>query len=241
MILSVFLCTFVTVMSNAENQYILTIEPRNDKTAVLVNVDCVKYNNTVFEEIGTYIGYDYIPTPKTVLIEKGVYNQKIFEIVEISEKAFSHCLDLETIIIGKSVTKIHWNMYQCKSLLNIFVSSENRQYHDIDGVLFKENELIAFPQGRFGEYRIPYGTKRIGSHSFKSACIESIIIPDGVEEIGHNAFYECRKLKKIILPNSIKRVSPNYDIGHKPICQHFYLKGKNKRLTIQDITKLFPE
>ena len=38
-------------------------------------------------------------------------------------------------------------------------------------------------------------------------CIENITIPDSIETIGSNAFYECANLQSIVLPNSITKIN----------------------------------
>lgn len=52
---------------------------------------------------------------------------------------------------------------------------------------------------------IPEGVTEVGKSAF-SCCngIESVIIPDSVEIIGHNAFYGCKSLKSVQIPDSVK-------------------------------------
>ena len=42
---------------------------------------------------------------------------------------------------------------------------------------------------------------------FKCKKLESVFIPDSVESIGTNAFHECYNLKKAVLPNNIKDIA----------------------------------
>lgn len=210
--------------------------------ARLIGFDKIQLSG-VFLEIGTYTGHDYHYTPNTLIIDRTIIDDKEYIITEIQSCSFSHCSDVECIIIGACVERIDWNMYKCSKLQSIIVKDENKVYHDIDGVLFKGNELIAFPQGRIGSYIVPYGTKSIGNHAFKSAKIEHIVLPNTLEEIGDNAFYECHNLKEIVLPQSIKRVKANYNVNRRPIQQRFYLSNdcdKNNPYSIIDITKIFP-
>ena len=54
---------------------------------------------------------------------------------------------------------------------------------------------------------IPDGVERIGNYWFWGSCIESVWIPASVQEIGIEAFYDCKKLKKLIFRKSSARKS----------------------------------
>ena len=173
-----------------EEYYQLNVSPITATTASLVNIH-VNDKCGIFSNLPNYIGYEYRQTPNELDIEKVNVNGKTYIITKIEETAFSHCRNLNVIRIGKDVEIIEWNMYCCTSLQNIFVDKENPNFHDIDGVLFQGNELVAFPQGRKGSYIVPKGTKKIRKHAFKSCALSKIIFPDTLQEIGINAFYEC--------------------------------------------------
>ena len=51
-----------------------------------------------------------------------------------------------------------------------------------------------------------YAVKSIGSYAFYNSSIESLIINEGVESIGPNAFYWCFSLKNISLPSSMNTI-----------------------------------
>ena len=222
----------------------LTVTPLDEQNACLIGVTGNVDANSIFAQVGKYEGYNHYQTPEDVTIGLVSCNDKTYLITQIKSCVFSHCRDIKNIHLGSSISLIDWNMYQCSSLLNIFVDKANKIFHDVDGVLFKESELIAFPQGRTGHYNVPYGTTRIGNHAFKSSSISSVSFPDTLKEIGINAFYECHHIKEFILPESIMRVSMNHDVGYKPISQLFYLSRDIERknpLSIIQITELFPE
>lgn len=48
--------------------------------------------------------------------------------------------------------------------------------------------------------------RSIGKGAFKGCSIESIIIPDSVEEIGPKAFADCGMLLSVSIPPSVKRI-----------------------------------
>lgn len=217
-----------------EKYYKLSVSPLTETTGTLINVHSILKSPY-------YKGHDYNLTPRELIIEETVIDDKIYKIVAIEETAFSHCLNLKTLRIGKSVEKIKWNMYRCNSLSNIFVDEKNKNFYDIDGVLFHEKELIAFPQGRVGTYIIPNGIKKIGKHAFKSCNISTIVFPETLEEIGTNAFYECNNIKEFFLPRSIKKIHPINNPGLRAIPQKFYLYtdvNKSNPLTITEVRNI---
>ena len=220
----------------------MNISPVTETTGALININ-IEDTAGFFAKLPTYIGHDYCPTPNELLIENGIIDGRIYKITTIEETAFSHCRNLKILRIGKSVEIIKWNMYKCVSLTDIIVDKENPNYYDIDGVLFKEKELIAFPQGRTGTYIVPNGIEKIGKHAFKSCNLSSIVFPETLHEIGINAFYECNKIKEFILPKSIKKIHSNSNVGTKPFTQKFYLSSdvvKSNPLSISEVTKMFP-
>ena len=228
-------------MKNMNEHYLLEVTPISETSAALTKIIATD-EESIFAHTAIYGGKYIHVCPNEIVVEYGVHKNKIYQIEEIKTSSFSYKL-LKTITIGKNVRRITWNMYECKSLENIFVDKDNKNFYDIDGVLFHKKELLAFPQGRTGIYRIPNGIKKIGNHAFKSCNLSKIIFPNTLEEIGQNAFYECKNIAEFILPLSIKRVYSNNDIGNKPITQTFYLssdQAKNRPLTITDIIEIFP-
>lgn len=229
-----------------ETYFTLSIDKIDEEYAVLREIKGSKTSdNEIFKDLGKYESRKcHIHTPEEVKIYTGLASDdKEYKITRIQDCAFSNCKDLVNLVIGPYVEEIGWNMYRCDSLMNIRVDKKNAIYHDIDGVLFLNNELVAFPQGRTGHYNVPNGTKKIGRMAFKSCNLSSVHFPDTLEEIGVNSFYECNKIREFMLPKSIKRVHRNCNVGHKPITQVFYLfddKEKNNPLKISDIILMFP-
>lgn len=78
------------------------------------------------------------------------------------------------------------------------------------------NNLYYSPSGKVltgsdpdisGEVVIPGGINEIGHYAFTGRTqLTSIFIPDGVERIKMNAFYECKNLQKVSLPASLKEI-----------------------------------
>lgn len=226
-----------------ETEYLrLCISPIDDKYAELISIESEFPEGSVFNRAVKYEGYNNYYTTECLDIDTAEYEGKIYTISRIKGSAFSHCRNLRCLKIGKCVKAIPWNVYKCCSLKDILVDKSNLVYHDISGVLFKGKELVAFPCGRTGSYIVPSGTRRIGNHAFKSAKISEVIFPNSLEELGINAFYECRNIQEFILPSSIKKIYPNDNIGKQPIEQVFYLDSDIHRkhpMSIIEVMEIF--
>lgn len=136
--------------------------------------------------------------------------KKTYEIPEgvktLEQFSFYNCKNISRIIIPKSVEEIeNSSIYNCE-YSTIDVSKENKNYKDIDGVLFNKSGkvLIKYPIGREeSKYEVPEDVKRISSYAFFNTNIKSITIPDSVIEIGNMTFFKS-KAENIILSNNIE-------------------------------------
>lgn len=128
----------------------------------------------------------------------------------IGDRAFTCCVKLTSITIPSSVTSIGEDLFTLTpGLTEIKVAADNKNYKDIDGVLFNKSgtELIQYPSARKGMYTIPEGVISINDYAF-SPCIylTSITIPSSVTVIGNGAFYYCSGLTAIEIPESVTSV-----------------------------------
>ena len=75
----------------------------------------------------------------------------------------------------------------CKKLKQVIINDDNHRFMTKDGVLFdKEQKILIF---------YPYAKKGT-----------KYVIQDGIEVIKEGAFYNCEKLKEIILPETLKLI-----------------------------------
>lgn len=81
----------------------------------------------------------------------------------------------------------------------------------IDGVEFSADKkiLIKFPKNSdLTEYVIPDGVTEIGKEAFASnSRLRSETIPEGITRIGEYAFFFCSGLESIVLPDSVNQIA----------------------------------
>lgn len=128
---------------------------------------------------------------------------------KIGEQAFKNCTGLQSITIPQNVRDMAVNAFQgCTNLKNIHVSSKNRTYTDVGGVVCTKTHrtILLYPQGKHGLiYRVPRGVVNIGASAFKSCeHLYEILFPDTLCYIGESAFFGCTGLERIQLPASLE-------------------------------------
>ena len=104
----------------------------------------------------------------------------------IEPSAFDHCTALKSVVIPKGVKEIHRLAFLfCPNLTSIVVSEENPIYDSRENcnaiIHTSTNELV------------------LGNHSST--------IPNTVRRIGYAAFYACKDLKAIHIPDSVTDIS----------------------------------
>ena len=126
----------------------------------------------------------------------------------ISESAFAGCSGLQEVILPEGVTEISWSaFFNCSSLKNVYipasltvlmprafdgcssleafnVSEDNMAYRSQDGVLIQNDtdNLIKFPEGKGGSYRIPDSVRSVSPDAFFGCVnLESVEIPEHLE------------------------------------------------------------
>ena len=146
----------------------------------------------------------------------------------VDEHAFSGCINLEEIWISENLCAesqeyFFWDwdeeeegveilgsffVSECPNLRYISVDSLNWDYVDVDGVLYTRdmNTLVAVPPAyEATEYFVPNGVENIGRNAFENCvALEYIELPESVLRIGPSAFSNCYALENITLPMELK-------------------------------------
>lgn len=114
---------------------------------------------------------------------------KNLPVTGINGYAFSVYASLKRVFIGENVVSISTQAFLgCGRIESITVAGNNKFYKSIDGNLYSKDGTVFL--------RYTAGKKQ-----------SSFILPDGVEEIGGEAFRDCNNLTEIYIPETVKRIS----------------------------------
>ncbi len=144
-------------------------------------------------------------------------------ITSIGYSAFYNCTGLTSVTIPDSVTSIGWEaFYNCTRLTSITIpdsvtsiSSDaftntayyNNTYNWDGGVLYAGNWVLDCNTSKSGILEIKPGCVGIGDDAFYNCKgLTSVTIPDSVTSIGSDAFRNCTGLTSITIPDSVTSI-----------------------------------
>ena len=131
----------------------------------------------------------------------------------IKPSAFSGCTNLVTIVIPYSVTSIEENaFYNCSSLIRADIPNSVTYIGHfafygtgLTNVTIPVTDLAAFCNNNLCN-EIGKPIQLIDNEGNE---IKEYVIPDGVTNIGNNAFYACKGLTSVTLPESVTTIGNN--------------------------------
>ena len=170
---------------------------------------------------GSAISKIIIPTSVTKISKsafEGCLNltSVVFEVESSSQKnltiearAFAGCTKLDSIILPSRLTEINLTRYSvndtevdsvavndafygCVSLSEINVSSANKTYKSVDGIIYAADgkTLLYCPLTKSGEVTVPNGVQTIAPGAFVGCSfVTNVILPNTINYVGECAFY----------------------------------------------------
>lgn len=151
------------------------------------------------------------------------------DVLEIYNYAFYGCSSITSFPFSDSTTYIGQSAFMlCESLAGVLKipeaietlgSSAFSGCTGITAVEFPES-LTSLPSSLFlgckgiKELVIPSNIKTIGSNCFSNIQLDSLILSEGIEEIGSVAFDDCG-IKDIVLPSTIRVIGNNAFQNHR--------------------------
>ena len=135
-------------------------------------------------------------------------------VTEIGNYAFDYCTSLSKVQLSNGLTKIGDSAFSgCTSLKEITVSSDNKNFSSVDGVLFSKDMsiLLAYPAGNGrSTYTVPDSVTEIGNDAFyRCTSLSKVQLSNGLTKIGNSAFSGCINLTEITIPDSVTKIG-NY-------------------------------
>jgi len=140
----------------------------------------------------------------------------------IGSSAFDLCTSLAGIVIPNSVEVIESGAFSNSGLRRFVMPDTVKDWGGQYGCMFSGcynlKEIIlpvvrSLPTNLFSgctgleSYTVPNGVEEIGYQCFyECSSLKEIILPQSLKTIDRSAFYRCSKLKKINFPNSLKMI-----------------------------------
>ena len=119
-----------------------------------------------------------------------IHSVTVPEGVEILGRgAFAECKELDKVTLPQSLKKIEWHAFDYwNEVRGVYISDLASWCHleiDDEGNVFDHFESA-------------------GNLYLNGVLVEDLVIPDGVTQIGQNAFAGCRSLKSVVIPDSVR-------------------------------------
>ncbi len=152
------------------------------------------------ESIGSY-AFFRCPSLETVYLHEGLR--------EIKNIAFRDC-SLDFIKIPSTVESIGKDSLSCKTLREIDVDKENRNYQSIEGSLYTKDgkTLILFPGNSPSKsFVIPDSVTSIEENAFKDCwSLKCVKFPKSIKQIGRGTFSYCENLSNVVFSEGLKKI-----------------------------------
>lgn len=196
----------------------LTIEIDGKQTSFTIEVLPIRVESGVVTEAIGSDAYDEIVLPDNVRkIAENAFAASMFSKVtfneglqEIEPMAFCNA-SIEEVILPQSLTQLgEYAFYHCESLTRIDMSKTQITalprnlfaYAGIEEVLWPAQLIEIGTQCFLGTARLqraelPVTVRHIGFEAFRESGVQSVTLPNGVNEIAGRAFYLCNTLTDV--------------------------------------------
>ncbi len=182
-----------------------TIPDKTKTTSDCAFKGCAKLESVKIPDGFEFIGY-YAFADCTALKSAKIPNN-VESLVYLPR--FVNCTSLETVSLPATLHSIDFNAFTGSSnLKEINVSSKNKQFASVDGVLYSRDKeyLYICPQNKGEAYAVLDGTKDISSVAFyESVTLKAMFIPDSIVSLESYMFDYCTALEDIYYEGTKKQ------------------------------------
>ena len=135
----------------------------------------------------------------------------------IGYNAFYNCISLEEFTLPKNIGRISKDAFFNSKIKKLHIKSLKNWcecYKEDYGFMMNKSLTIYVNGEPLDKLEVPYGTKRIEQYSFFNYKLSNVVIADGVEYIGKEAFHECG-ISSITIPATLKEVGQSAFFGNQ--------------------------
>lgn len=105
------------------------------------------------------------------------------------------------------------------------------KYTLVDGRFLADRAYYGYQN--LDSINLPEGMEEIGEFSFARSSLQTVIIPEGVKSIGYGAFYHCDQLTEVQLPGSVNHIAPKA-FAYTGWVKNFFAEGDSDFLVAGD-------
>jgi len=125
------------------------------------------------------------------------------QLTSFGEAAFAYNSGLDSLRISATIVSINWMSFGgCSAIIS--VDTENTIFCDVEGMLLDKSKhlFLHCPTSKTGACVLPETVDTVAGNAFYECNrLDSIELPKSVIFIGYDAFYHCTSLKSLIVNN----------------------------------------
>lgn len=132
-------------------------------------------------------------------------------VTSLGNLAFDSCYSLQKAALPPSLHLLGKSLFMDCSSLRVISGSAKSGYRLKKGALYSEDGsvLIAHPTTAGSSVTVADGTLEIGTGAFSNSPLASIRLPKSLKRIGHYAFFNCINLEMPSLPDGLEEIGMN--------------------------------
>ena len=164
---------------------------------------CYQWQGLLTKEVDTkpyFLHTCVIPDFEKQLKRQGVFGRNCLDAYNGSRA--------EKVSFPASLVEMEANQIDSPYVLSYEVREGNPKFYSEDGVVYRrEGEkitLFKFPEARTGSFRVPEGVTEIGKDAFAGAKLQELLLPASLKRLGE-AFEKC-DIRRLFVPADVESI-----------------------------------